>query len=97
MEATRDARERRGRKPAGQTQQTKGQTSGPSRIAPGQSAKVPEGEETAGSEEDMANADEGGVEPENVTMVESTRPTTTATPRPTTTACATANGTSIAP
>jgi hypothetical protein len=41
---------------------------------------APEGGNRGRSKEEMGNAMEGGVEAEDITMVESTTPTTTATP-----------------
>jgi hypothetical protein len=97
MEATREAWEWRRREPARQTSKTAGPISAANRTALGLRARVPGGGERSGSEEEMANAQEGGAETEDVTLVQSTTPSTTATPSPSATGIATAAGAGIEP
>jgi len=78
-EATREAWERRRREPARWTTQTTGSTSGSNRTAPSLRASAPEGEERVGSEEEMADAEEGAAEAKDFTMVQSTMLTIMAT------------------
>jgi len=94
-EATREARERRRKEPAGRTMQTTGATTGANRIVLGLRTRAPEGGERSGSKEERADAEEGGIEAEDVTMAESTLPTPTATAAQTAAGTATAAVTSI--
>jgi len=96
-EATREAPERRRCEPAGWTKKTAGPPSGANRTALGPRARAPESGERGGSEEEMADAEEGGAEPKDITMVESTTPTTMAMPAPSATETAMAVGTGIEP
>jgi len=77
--------------------QTTGPTTGANRIALGLRTRAPEGGEMSGSEEEMADPEEGGREAEDVTMAESTSPTAIAMAAPTAAATATATVTSIEP
>jgi hypothetical protein len=72
-------------------------TTGANKTALRPRARAPGGGERSGSEEEMADAEEGGAEAEDVTMVESTPPTTTAMPAPFVTVIATAPGARIEP
>jgi hypothetical protein len=96
-EAAREAREWRRMDPAGRTSKTAGPTSGANKTALGLRARAPGGGERNGSQEEMADAEEGGAEAEDVTMVESTTATTTARPAPSATVIATAAGAGIEP
>jgi len=82
-EATREARERRRKEPAGRTMQTTGPTTGANRIVLGLRTKAPEEGERRWSEEETADAEEGGIEAEDVSMAESTSPMATAKTAPT--------------
>ena len=92
-EATGEAPDRRRREPAGLTTQTTGPTSGGKRTALGCMGSAQDGGESAGCEEEMVDAEEGGVEAENVTRAESRLPMTRAMPAPTTMGTATTAGT----
>jgi len=94
-EATSEAGDRRRRDSAGRTTQTTRPTSGANRTVLGLGVRAPEWGESGGSELDRADAEEGGVEAEDVTLAESMMPTTTATPAPSATGTATAAGTGI--
>lgn len=72
-----------------------GPTSGANRTALGLRVRAPEGRKRGGSEEEMADAEEVGVEAEDVTMAESRTPIRTAMPAPTATGTARALGTVI--
>ena len=74
-----------------------GITSGANRTALSLMARGPEGAERGRSKEEMADAEKGEMEAEDVTMAGSTMPTTMAMPAPTATGTATAMGTGIEP
>ena len=79
-EATNEAQERRRTEPAGRTTKTAGPTSGANKTALSLRARAPESSERGGSNEELADADQGKAGAEDITMVESTTPTTMATP-----------------
>lgn len=78
-DATREAPEKWGRKPAGRIMDSMGQTSGGNMTALGLRAGSVQGGERGPSGEEMADAEEGGVEAEDITMAENTMPMPTAT------------------
>jgi len=95
VEDTREAWGRRRKEPAGQTMQTMGPTTGANRIVLGLRTRVPEGGKRSGSDEEMADAQEGGREADDVTMADSTSPTAIAMVGSTAAGTATAAVTSI--
>jgi hypothetical protein len=96
-EATWEAQENSRREPAGRTTKTAGPTSGANRSALSLRGRAIEGGESGGSEDEKADAEEGGAEAEVFTMVVSTRPTTPEMPALFVTGTATAEGASIEP
>jgi len=91
-EATKEARERRRNEPPGRTMQTTGPLTVANRIGLGLRTVAPEGGARSGSEEEMADAEEGGMEAEDSTMARSTCPPATATAAPTAAGPATGRG-----
>lgn len=96
-EATREARERMRREPAGRTTQTAGPSSEANTSALGLRARATKGGGRGGSDKKMADAEGGGAEAEDVTMLESMTQTTTAMLAPSTTETVMATGTGIEP
>jgi hypothetical protein len=94
-EGTREAWERRRREPAEQTSFTTGQTNAVNRTILGRWASATEEEASGRSTEEMADAEEGGVEDQGITMAKNKTLMTMATPVPTVTENATAAGTGI--
>jgi len=75
--------------------QTMGPTTGAKRMTLGLSTRAPEGGERSGREEEMADAEAGGREAEDVAMAKSTSTTAKATAAPSAAGTATAAVTSI--
>jgi hypothetical protein len=96
-EATREEQERRRREPAGQTTKTVGPRLQANKIALGLSTRALGGGAGGTCKEVMADAEVGGAEAEDVTMVESTMPMRTAMLAPASKVTATAAGGGIEP
>jgi hypothetical protein len=96
-EDTRETLERRRREPAGSNTKTGGPRVGANKTVLSLRPKAPKGGERGGSEEEKADAEQGGAKAQDVTIVESLTPTPMATPAPSATGESMTAGTIIEP